>query len=255
MRNRVAGDFDYEIGGAGYAAHRRPDPRIAARILEALGDAQSVINVGAGAGSYEPTDRYVVAIEPSARMRSQRPPAAVPALDATAEALPFDDDSFDAAMATITIHQWSDLERGLREMRRVARGRVVILTFDPDALHRLWLADYVPELYAAERERCEPLDRIVTLLGGRCTVTPVTVQPDCPDGFMEAFYARPERFLDDGVRRAQSGWGFVSPEVEQRVVRQLASDLESGAWRDRFGHFLDMPEFEGALRLIVAEPG
>ena len=141
-----AGDFDYEAGGVGYARLRRTDPRIAAHVHAALGDASTVLNVGAGAGSYEPDDRYVVAVEPSPTMRAQR---STPAVDAVAESLPFDDDSFDAAMATVTIHQWPDLERGLAELRRVARGPVVILTFDADALARFWLFAYVPEVRAA----------------------------------------------------------------------------------------------------------
>src|SRR5690349_10208953 len=153
----TSGDFDYERFGGGYSAQRRTDPRVASHVWAALGDAETVLNVGAGAGSYEPEDRYVVAVEPSAAMRAQRPPGR-PAVDAAAEALPFDDDSFDAAMAMITVHQWRDLERGLAELRRVARGPVVILTFDPDALLDFWLADYVPELLEAERPRMPPLD-------------------------------------------------------------------------------------------------
>ena len=157
QRLTPAGDFDYERAGAGYARLRRTDPRLAAHVHAALGEARTVLNVGAGAGSYEPEDRYVVAVEPSAAMRAQRP-AGRPAVDAVAEALPFDDDSFDAAMAMITVHQWSDLERGLAELRRVARGPVVILTFDPDAMLDFWLADYVPEVLrgraAADADSC-----------------------------------------------------------------------------------------------------
>src|SRR5262249_9128992 len=139
VREAPAGDFDYEANGGGYALRRRPDPRIAALVHEALGDARTVLNVGAGAGSYEPTDRHVVAVEPSQAMRAQRPHHLAPAIDATAERLPFDDDSFDAAMAMITIHQWSDLDAGLRELRRVSRGPVVVLTFDGDALLDFWM--------------------------------------------------------------------------------------------------------------------
>ncbi len=149
MPSRVAGDFDYESGGTGYAVHRRTDPRIAALVHAALGDARTVVNVGAGAGSYEPIDRDVTAVEPSEAMRRQRPAHLAPAVDAVAEALPFPDGSFDAAMAMVTIHQWPDAERGLRELRRVSRGPVVILTFDGDALDEFWLAEYAPELIAA----------------------------------------------------------------------------------------------------------
>lgn len=150
MRTDTAGDFDYERGGGSYAQHRRTDPRIEVLVHEALGGARRVLNVGAGTGSYEPTDRYVVAVEPSARMRSMRPGGRVPAVDARAESLPFDDGTFDASMAMITVHQWSDAAAGLHELRRVATGPVVILTFDGEALDQFWLADYVPELVEAE---------------------------------------------------------------------------------------------------------
>ena len=193
----TAGDVDYAVHGRGYAAQRRTDPRIARFIDDALGDARTVLNVGAGAGSYEPQDRHVVAVEPSAAMRAQRPAHAVPAIDARAEYLPFDDDAFDAAMATVTVHQWRDLERGLHELRRVTRGPVVVLTFDGDALDRFWLKHYVPELLAAERARSPAIARIVDALGGRADVVTVPIPIDCVDGFSDAFYARPEAFLDE----------------------------------------------------------
>jgi SAM-dependent methyltransferase len=250
-RPAPAGDFDYEAHGARYAAIRRPDPRIAAQVHAALGAAETVVNVGAGAGSYEPEDRAVVAVEPSATMRAQRPHR-LPAVDATAERLPFDDGAFDAAMAMTTIHQWSDLHRGLGEMRRVARGPVVILTFDGAALDRLWLAGYAPELMVAEARRMPPTDRVLAALGGTGTVAEVPIPLDCTDGFTEAFYGRPERFLDPDVRRAQSAWGFVAPGVEDRAVAHLARDLDSGAWDARFGALRTQPWFIGAVRLVVA---
>jgi len=191
-RAAPAGDFDYERNGRGYAALRRPDPRIAAHIHRALGDARTVLNVGAGAGSYEPDDRYVVAVEPSAAMRAQRPPDRVPAIDATAERLPFDDDSFDTVMATVTIHQWSDPDTGLQEMRRVSRGVVAILTFDAPALRDFWLYDYVPEVIEVEQQRFPAISRIVHTLGGSAEVISVPIPHDCTDGFGEAYYARPE---------------------------------------------------------------
>ncbi len=179
-RAAPAGDFDYERNGSGYAARRRPDPRIAALIHRALGDARTVLNVGAGAGSYEPDGRYVVAVEPSATMRAQRPPDRVPAIDATAERLPFDDDSFDAAMATVTIHQWSDPDTGLLEMRRVSRGVVTIMTFDAPALEEFWLCDYVPEVIAVEQRRFPPISRIVRTLGGSAEVVSVPIRTTAP---------------------------------------------------------------------------
>jgi SAM-dependent methyltransferase len=246
-----AGDFDYETQGDGYAQIRRADPRIAAQIHAALGDARTVVNVGAGAGSYEPADRHVVAIEPSATMRAQRPRELAPAIDATAEALPLDDGAVDAALALMTIHQWPDAARGLRELRRVARGPVVVFTFDGAELDRLWLGEYAPELLAHEAARMPPIAWIADALGG-ARVEEVPIALDCTDGFTEAFYGRPERFLDAAVRRAQSAWGFVDPEVEARAVHALARDLESGAWDERHGHLRALDELDAGYRLLVA---
>ncbi len=167
----------------------------------------------------------MLAVEPSAAMRAQRPRHRAPAIDASAESLPFDDASFDAAMAIVTVHQWSDHVRGLRELRRVSCGPVVILTFDGDALDRFWLADYVPELIDAERGRLPSIARIEAILGTRTAVLEVPIPIDCTDGFTEAFYARPEEFLHEDVRRAQSAWGFVDPTIEARFVEQLRFDL------------------------------
>jgi hypothetical protein len=253
-RETPAGDFDYEVHGRGYAMRRRPDPRIAALVHAALGDARTVINVGAGAGSYEPTDRHVVAVEPSAAMRAQRPHHLAPALDATAERLPFDDDSFDAAMATITIHQWSDVDGGLRELRRVSRGPVAILTFDAAALTDLWLNEYVPEVIATERDRFPAIDQVVQALGGDAEVLAVPIPIDCTDGFGEAYYARPEAFLAEDVRAAQSGLVLTDPGAVARGVARLADDLASGRWDERHGHLRHQAERVGAVRLIVAQP-
>jgi SAM-dependent methyltransferase len=249
-----AGDFDYERGGTSYSAHRRADPSIAALVHDALGTAPTVVNVGAGAGSYEPTDRYVVAVEPSPMMRSQRPPHLPRAVDAVAGSLPFVDGAFGAAMATVTLHQWRDAAVGLRELRRVSRGPVVLLTFDAEELERFWLTEYAPELVAAEQRRYPSLDWIAEQLGGRSVVTPVPIPIDCTDGFAEAYYARPEAFLLDTVRRSQSAWGFISDEAEAHAVARLRSDLADGSWRDRHGHLLDQPVYEGSLRLVVASP-
>jgi SAM-dependent methyltransferase len=254
MRETPAGDFDYEANGRGYAVRRQPDPRIAALVHAALGDARTVINVGAGAGSYEPEDRHVVAVEPAAAMRAQRPHHLAPAIDATAERLPFDDDSFDAAMATVTIHQWSDLDAGLRELRRVSRGPVVILTFDGEALLDFWLNEYVPEVIATERVRFPGIEHVVGVLGGSdaVEVLDVPIPIDCIDGFGEAYYARPEAFLQEDVRAAQSGWVLTDPEAVARGVTRLADDLDSGRWDERHGHLRDQPEHLGGVRLIIA---
>jgi hypothetical protein len=152
------------------------------------------------------------------------------------------------------VHQWRDTERGLRELRRVSRGPVVVLTFDGTALDRFWLAQYVPELIAAERRRYPAIERIAAVLGGRTAVTAVPVPADCVDGFTEAFYARPERFLDPAVRQSQSAWGFVDPAVAERAVGRLRRDLESGEWDRRHGALRSDPEFDGSLRLVTSHP-
>jgi SAM-dependent methyltransferase len=251
-RSVPAGDFDYEAAGHGYARRRRTDPRIAARVVAALGGARTVINVGAGAGSYEPADRYVIAIEPSATMRAQRPSDRVPAIDAVAERLPFDDDSFDAGTALFTIHQWRDLDAGLRELRRVTRGPVVILTFADNTLLDFWLIDYVPDVLAREAPRMPALERVAALLGGEVTVEPVPIPSDCADGFIEAYYGRPEAFLDPSVRAAQSAWGLADPVAVERGLDALRADLESGAWDARYGSLRTRNSYLGSLRLVVA---
>lgn len=245
------GDADYGAIAVGYRRFRQTEPAIAALVHEALGDARTVVNVGAGAGSYEPTDLAVVAVEPSAEMRAQRRGGGA-VVSAVAQALPVADGTVDAAMAMVTVHQWPDLERGMSEMRRVSRGPVVILTFDPDELGRLWLGEYAPELHAAERRRFPTIDELDRLLGGGSRVTVVPVPFGCVDGFTEAYYGRPEMFLDPEVRRAQSAWSFVDGEAEARAVAHLADDLASGRWDDRHGHLRGAPFFEGALRLVVS---
>ena len=245
-----AGDFDYDTAQVDYAQHRRADPRIASLVHAALGDARTVVNVGAGAGSYEPTDREVTAVEPSASQRAERPAHLVPAIDGVAEQLPFPDDSFDAAMATITIHHWRDTDRGLREMRRVSRGPVVVLTFDPARLGGLWFDAYAAELFEVEARRYPAIEHVVEVLGG-AQVQEVPIPFDCTDGVTEAFYGRPEAMLDPAVRKAQSAWGFVPPEVEERFERTLRAELESGEWDRRWGYLRTHPTFAGSMRLVV----
>jgi len=252
--DRPAGDVDYARYGSGYAGHRRTDPRIAALVVSALGPAGTVLNVGAGAGSYEPDDRPVVAVEPSPAMVAQRPAGSAPVVRAVAGALPLPDGAVAASMATVTIHQWPDPAAGLAELRRVTVGPVVVLTFDPLALDLLWLAEYSPELYAAESRRYPSIDSVVSALGTAATVEPVPVPFDCVDGFTEAFYGRPEAFLDPAVRRSQSAWSFVSAEAQARAVDKLAADLASGRWDRRFGALRHQATFVGSLRLVVG-PG
>jgi SAM-dependent methyltransferase len=251
VRHEPAGDADYESTGGHYSVIRRPEPEFAAAIRVALEDAQSVINIGAGAGSYEPTDMLVTAIEPSASMRLQRPESLVPAIDAVAEDLPFPDQAFDSALASVTIHQWRDLAKGLSEMRRVTRGPIVIMTFDPDSLQRFWLTDYSSELMSFEAGRMPRLDTIIDLLGGSSTVIDLPIPKECRDGFAEAYFGRPEEFLNADVRRSQSSWGFISKSQEESVVEQLRVDIDGGRWDQRFGRLRELSHYQGSLRLIV----
>jgi SAM-dependent methyltransferase len=247
----MSGSQLYDAIGATYSVTRRTEPRIAAQIWAALGDARTVVNVGAGTGSYEPPGRDVTAVEPSAVMRAQRPAGAAPCVAATAGSLPFADQSFDAAMAIATIHHWPDPIAGLREMRRVAR-RVVVFTHDTSDTgwhRRFWLTrDYLPE--------------VADLLTGRPSVTelaraigawmePVLIPWDCADGFFEAYWRRPEAYLDENVRRGISVWASVGPDAEQRAVRSLRDDLASGRWAECNRDIVDLDEAELGLRLLL----
>jgi SAM-dependent methyltransferase len=246
---------DYERHGPGYARHRRSDPRIAARIHAALGDARTVLNVGAGAGSYEPDDRWVLAVEPSAAMRAQRPPGAAPAIDARAEALPFDDDAVDAAMACVTIHHWEPPEAGLRELRRVARGPVVILTYDPLVSGEMWLmADYLVEVAALDRRIFPAPELLAAWLGGDVGIEPVPIPRACTDWMLGSFWAHPERVLDPRARAATSGFARMRAEVVDRVVRDVGRDLGDGTWDRRHGRLRELSELDVGLRLVVARP-
>jgi SAM-dependent methyltransferase len=245
-------DARYETIGGTYARTRRTEPAIAARIREALGDARSVVNVGAGAGSYEPEDIEVIAVEPSETMAAQRPPGR-PAIIATAERMPLADDSADAAMAMLTIHHWSDLRAGLREMRRVARDRVVVVSLEPSVMARSWVREYAPALRVFDRE-LPPARRIAELLGGRSEIREVMIPADCRDVFIETSLGRPELLLDDVVRANCSGFARMDDEAEAEAVKRLAADLESGEWDRRFGHLRGMAEFDGGLRLVLARP-
>ena len=249
-----AGDADYGAIAAEYSRYRQPDPRIAAFIIDALGEARTVLNVGAGAGSYEPTDRRVVAVEPSAAMRAQRPKSLLPAIDATAESLPFPDGHFDASMATFSVHQWRDLFGGLGEMRRVTRGPIVILTCDPSALDRFWLHRYAPEVTDVEARRYPAIAAVRKGLGPRSEVLEIPIPLDCTDGFNEAYYGRPERLLEEGARLACSGWSFVEPAAVERFVDSLRRDLENGVWDETWGELRTQPAFDGPLRLVVGHP-
>ena len=244
---------DYDRHGRTYARHRRTDPRIAARIHSALGESATVLNVGAGTGSYEPDDRWVLAVEPSATMRMGRGAGVAPALSARAEALPFDDASVDAAMACVTIHHWRPPAAGLAVLRRVARGPVVVFTFELSSLPA-WQREHLREGLEIEEPRFPAVEEVAAALGGRTRVERIPTPGDCVDGFFEAFWRRPEALLDPGVRSAQSMWAMLAPGVEQRIVERLRTALQSGAWDAEHGHLRSQETFDGSLRLVVSEP-
>jgi len=235
----------YDRIGAGYKAHR-----IGAAILHALGPAGSVVNVGAGAGSYEPTDRPVVAVEPSPTMIRQRPPGSAPVVQASATALPFRDGAFDAALAVLTVHHWPDRARGLGELQRAARDRAVILTWEPDAA-RFWLVDdYFPALAALDRPIFDTLDDLRRILGP-VEIQPLPIPHDCVDGFLGAHWRRPHAYLDPAVRGAISTFSKIG-DVEPGLS-SLRSDLADGTWLRRHGHLLERDALDLGYRLVIAQ--
>ena len=242
----------YDELGKGYSRTRREDPAIAARIEAALGDAETVVNVGAGAGSYEPACLEVTAVEPSTEMIGQRPPGAAPAVQASAERLPFEDDSFDAAMAVLTVHHWTDLDAGLTEMRRVARRRIVLVSFDPAPLRELWFVrDYFPSIVGLHAERLGSEALAARLPAA--SVRPLPVPRDCRDLFFAALWARPEMALDPEVTRPMWVMERLPEAARREGLERLAADLESGAWRERNAGLLGLEELDVGLRLIVSE--
>ncbi|HEX4061896.1 MAG TPA: class I SAM-dependent methyltransferase [Streptosporangiaceae bacterium] len=251
MTRAVRSPDRYDGIGRTYQQTRREDPRLAGRIHAALGDARTVVNVGAGTGSYEPPGRAVLAVEPSAVMIAQRSARAAPVVQALAENIPLRDRCFEAAMALWTIHHWTDLARGLAELRRVA-GRVVIVA-PSILLDRLWLTtDYFPAMTRGRRPEIQP-EQIARALGENVRIEPLPVPRDCVDGFGEAYWARPEAYLDPVVRAGMSAFALLTPEETEPGLRRLAADLESGGWDERHGHLRDLEELDCGHRLIVAE--
>lgn len=239
----------YDTIGVNYSDLRKPDARIERAIGRALGSARTVLNVGAGAGSYEPADRQVTAIEPSVEMIRQRGASAAPVIQGYAEDLPFDDNSFDASMAILTIHHWADKEKGLKEMRRVTRGQVVILTFDPS--HRgFWLADYIPELVALDEVQMPRMTDYEAWLGA-VEISAVPIPQDCTDGFLCAYWRRPAAYLDPRIRAAMSSFWAVDNISEG--LGKLASDLDTGAWAQRYSELLDLDECDFGYRLVTTK--
>jgi SAM-dependent methyltransferase len=244
----------YDQIGDGYARTRREDPRIARVIEAALGDSRTVVNVGAGAGSYEPRDRHVIAIEPSDVMAAQRPPDLVPAIRAGAGELPLRDRSVVAAMAVLTVHHRdADQERAVRELRRVARETVVILTYDSVVSGQMWLMnDDLPEVAELDRRIFPSPQRIAVWLGGSVEIATVLLPRDCRDWMLGSFWSAPERVLDPTARSATSGFARMPPEVIARVSAAVRRDLASGAWDRRHGHLRTLDQFDVGLRLITA---
>ncbi|MEZ5156434.1 MAG: class I SAM-dependent methyltransferase [Solirubrobacterales bacterium] len=242
----------YDEIGRNYAEYRREDPSIRDAILSAIDGCELILNVGAGAGSYEPTDRQVTAVEPSAVMRAQRPTDRGPAIDAGAQDLPFADGSFDAAMSILSLHHWHpDQERGVSEMRRVA-GRVVIVTVDPAVSGSLWLAEYLPEVAALDRLTFPDPRAIATWIGEKVSIEVLPIGRDCEDWMLLSYWAHPERMLDADARSATSGLARQGPEVIDRAVTELAADLKSGEWDRRWGELRKLDALDAGLRLIAS---
>lgn len=242
----------YDTIGINYSDLRKPDARIAALISDALGSAETVLNVGAGTGSYEPTDRSVTALEPSIEMIRQRSATAAPVQQGCAEDLPFADNAFDAAMAILTVHHWDDKEKGLMEMRRVARGPVVILTYDP--AHRgFWLADYIPELVTLDDVQMPKMTAYEGSLGA-VNITRVPIPHDCTDGFLCAYWRRPSAYLDPKIRAAISSFWAIDKDKVSDGLNRLAQDLETGAWAARYADLMEVDACDFGYRLVTANP-
>ena len=237
----------YDTIGVNYSDLRRPDSRIETVIRGALGSVKTVLNVGAGAGSYEPAERQVTAIEPSAEMIRQRGTSAAPVVQGYAEDLPFGDNAFDASMAILTVHNWSDKEKGLKEMRRVTRGQVVLLTYDP-SFRGFWLADYIPELVALDEAQMPGMTDYEAWLGS-VEISAVPIPHDCTDGFLCAYWRRPAAYLDPRIRAAISSFWAVGDTSEG--LRKLSSDLDSGAWAQRYSEVLNLDECDFGYRLVT----
>jgi SAM-dependent methyltransferase len=244
----------YDRIGTGYTAMRREEPRWAAVIHAALGDGRRVLNVGAGTGSYEPSDREVVAVDPSLVMLSQRPPNAAPSVRAVAEALPFRERTFDTTMAILTVHHWRDWRLGAAEMRRVTGQRIVVLTAE---IHvpglTFWLtSDYFPEITEHDRVTMPTMDELAGELNG-ARVERLLVPHDCSDGFLGAYWRRPAAYLDPAVRAGISGFSNIPTAAVERGVHRLADDLQNGTWEQRYGGLLGLDEIDLGYRLVVAD--
>jgi SAM-dependent methyltransferase len=243
----------YDRIGLSYSEVRRADPRFEAVIWRALGDAESVLNIGAGAGSYEPTDREVIAIEPSSVMIAQRLADAAPAIQGIAESLPLKDNSVDATMGVFTMQHWDDVDRGLAEVLRVTRKRIVLLTLDLDVTAEMWFcSDYLPEIIEHDRKAFPSITHLQDVLPF-LQVEVVPVPADCTDGFCVALWSRPEMHLDPNVRRASSTCHVLPPSVIHTGLDRLRQDLEHGEWDRRHGQLRTQSALDVGLRLVTAE--
>lgn len=244
----------YDTIGHGYSKTRREDPHFRAQIHAALGDARTVANVGAGTGAYEPPNRHVIAIEPSDVMAAQRPRHLAPAIRASAASVPLRDHSVDAAMAILSVHHWDEeRERGVRELRRVARGPVVILTYDAIVSGAMWLmADYLPEVASMDLQIFPPPELLAEWLGDEVRIEKLPIPRDTPDWQLGSFWAHPERVLDANARAATSGFARMPTNVVNRVVSEVSRDLASGEWDDRYGHLRELDALDVGLRLVVS---
>lgn len=244
----------YEELGTGYVATRRADQRIAEQIHTALGEARSVVNVGAGAGAYEPCDREVLPIEPSARMIAQRSPELALAIRGHAECLPLPSNCVDAAMACMTLHHWTDWRIGVQELRRVARERVVIFTYDRRYAERFWLLrDYLPRLARLDSARFPSLEEQSAGLDEHVRIEPVPIPHDCADGFLGAFWRRPRAYLDEAVRAGISTFSLLGAEQMLYGLDDLAEDLENGRWHERYWKLLELEHLDLGYRLLIAD--
>lgn len=243
----------YDRIGLNYSDIRRADPRIEAAIWKALGDARTVLNIGAGAGSYEPGDREVIAVEPSPVMIAQRPADAAPAIRGVAESIPLDDKSVDATMGVFTMQHWDDVDRGIAEVLRVTRKRIALLTLDLDVTAQVWLCrDYLPEIVEHDRKAFPTIAHLQTVLPN-VQIETVPVPTDCTDGFFVALWSRPEAHLDPNVRHASSTWHRLPPAVIENSLDRLRHDLDSGEWDRRYGHLRTLDTLDVGLRLVKAE--
>jgi SAM-dependent methyltransferase len=237
----------YDSIGINYAELRKPDPRIAKTIEQALGAAKVILNVGAGTGSYEPADRQLIAVEPSLEMIRKRSSSAARAIQASADELPFEDGSFEASMAILTVHHWPDKEAGLREMRRVTRGPIVLLTSDPSA--RPWLTDYLPQLATLDEAQMPQMSDYGRWLGN-VRISPLLVPHDCTDGFLYAYWRRPSAYLDARIRSGSSSFWMIRDA--EAGLSKLARDLDTGEWQRRYSELLALEEYDAGYRLVIS---